>query len=181
MGAGPAGRADVLVLRATLTIADVAGFVRDPEHRGTLDGSITFAPIGRAVPATAGWFKLFARSADPEVKLMVYRMTVARGTSVYTLHGEKQVRRGSVLRAWSDTTTLRCRLHAGGDDTAPVCGAGILRISVIGFARQLCSFRTVNGVAVGAKGRALARFFSFFSRELIESYVRAGRAVGEPQ
>jgi hypothetical protein len=179
IAAAAAGRDDVLLLRATLTVPDVAGFVQDPEHRGGLDGSITFDPLGEVLPARGGWFKLFARSGDPEVKLMVYRMTVARGTTVYTLHGEKRVRRGSVLRAWPETTTLRCRLHAGEDDTAAVCGAGILRISGSGFARQLLSFRTLRARTPAAKARALAVFFGFFARELAESYLPARRTRRE--
>jgi hypothetical protein len=159
------------VLHATLTIPDVASFILDPDHRGRLDGAVSFDPIGRAAPADAGWFKLFARTADPEVKLMVYRLTVASGPKTYTLHGEKHVRRGSVLRGWPDTTTLRCRLHAGPDDLAPVCGAGILRIGIPGFVRQLASFRTVDAPGPRATVRALSGFLAFFARELAESYL----------
>lgn len=162
-----------LVMRATLTIPSVTAFVQDPEHTGKLDAWVSLDSTGTNIPAVSGWFKLFTPSADPGLKLMIYRMTLQHGAGTYTLHGEKHVRRGSVLRAWPDTTTLRCRLHAGVDETGPVCGEGILRISVAEFTKQLASFRPVQRTASRARAAALARFFRFFARELIDSYVWA--------
>ena len=168
---GASSATDRLVLRATLTIPSMEAFVRDPEHRGTLDGSVTFPGLGTALPLQDGRFNLFAPSPDPDLKLMVYRGTVVSAGRLYTFHGEKHVRRGSMLRGWPDTTTLRCRLHAGSDTEGAVAGAGILRISVGGFARQLLSFRTVNGSSARARTGAMFGFLSFFTRELLDSYT----------
>ena len=168
---GASSATDRLVLRATLTIPGMDAFVRDPAHEGTLEGSVTFPRLGTALPLQGGRFNLFAPSGDPNLKLMVYRGTVVSGGRLYTLHGEKHVRRGSMLRGWPDTTTLRCRLHEGGDAEGPVAGAGILRIGIGGFARQLLSFRTVNGSSTRARTGAMLGFLSFFTRELLDSYT----------
>ena len=150
-------------------------FLADSEHAGTLDGSISFHGMATNTLAVSGWFKLFARSSNPDLKLMIYHVTFERDAKVYTLHGEKHVRRGPVFRAWSDTTTLRCRLHAGGDDTAPLIGTGVLRLRLANFASQLFSFRARNGRTMAAKAGALASFFAFFARELLDSYGRLRR------
>ena len=161
-----------LVLRVSLSIFSVKAFVADGEHTGVLDGSVSFTPIGVDLPASSGFFKLFTPTGDRSLKLMEYGMTFARGSDVYCLYGAKQVRRGSPLRGWRDTTTLPCRLHAGPDQAGPVVGAGIVRISPAGFASQLLSFRTVNGATLAAKARALAGFLAFFAGELADSYLR---------
>ena len=174
-----------LVLHAFLSIPSVKAFVADAAHTGALDGSVSFSPIGADLRAAGGFFKLFTPTADPALKLMEYAMTVRHGTEMYCLYGAKRVRRGSPLRAWKDTTTLLCRLHAGAVHTGPVIGAGILRISASGFTKQLLSFRTVKGRTPGAKARAMAAFFGFFARELLDSYVMtqpaAFQSKGEPR
>src|SRR6185436_5399286 len=154
------------VLRVSLSIPSVKAFVADAEHAGVLDGTVSFAPIGVDLPASSGLFQLFAPTGDRSLKLMSYRMTFARGSDDYCLYGVKQVRRGSPLRGWRDTTTLLCRLHMGPDQGGPVVGAGIVRISAAGFTSQLLSFRTVNGATLAAKARALTGFFAFFAGEL---------------
>lgn len=179
---GAASAEHDLVMRATLTIPDIDAFVADPGHEGLLAGSISHPPLGMELAARSGRFMLFAPSGDPDLKRMVYRMTFEAGNRAYTLHGEKHVRRGPVLRAWSETTTLRCRLHAGADDGAPVCGAGILRISVPAFATQLLSFRANTAGSSRSMAAVMARFFGFFSRELLDSYLapRRGSPGGRP-
>jgi len=160
-----------LVLRASLLIPRVKDFVADAAHRGMLDGSVSFGPLGTDLRASSGFFQLFTATDDPALKLMQYRMTFCRGAETYCLDGAKHVRRGSPLRGWSDTTTLSCRLHSGADESGPVVGAGILRLTPASFARQLISFRSVNGGTTGTQVGALVAFFNFFARELLDSYL----------
>jgi hypothetical protein len=41
----------------------------------------------------------------------------------------------------------------------------------VSLAKQLLSFRAVNGATVGAQSRAFAAFFGFFTHELLDSYL----------
>jgi hypothetical protein len=161
-----------LALRLSLTIPDIDRFVSDPSHSGTLEGTVTFGPLGTDLRASAGLFQLFAPTDDPSLKLMNYRVTFEHDGRRFCLDGSKQVRRGSPLGGWTATTTLLCRLYSGNEPAGPVIGAGVLRLSPAQFAGQLLSFRAVNGRAIGSKTRALAGFFTFFARELIDTYVR---------
>jgi cholesterol oxidase len=106
---------------------------------------------------------------------MVYRAIFEHAGAAYCLDGAKHVRRRSVLHSWTDTTTLHCRLHAGTDTSAPIVAAGILRLRALDFARQLFSFRTVKSPTFAAKAAALATFFTFFARELLDTYFRRAR------
>jgi hypothetical protein len=160
-----------LTLQAIASIADVPAFVRDPEHAGSLAGRVTFSAVGAERAECHGTFRLFAPSGHPDLKLMVYRAGFEAAGKPYCLDGAKHVGQRSVLGAWSETTTLYCRLHEGADPSGRVIAAGVLRLGPFAFARQLASFRTPN--ASGAIGglRALAGFLRFFSGEIIESYL----------
>jgi hypothetical protein len=161
-----------LTLHATAAIPNVPQFVRDPEHTGRLSGTVTFPAIGAREVALSGAFNLFMPSSDRDLKLMSYRATFRVAGAEYCLDGAKQVRRHSVLRAWTDTTTLYCRLHEGADTSGRVTAAGVLRLRPLAFARQLTSFRTPSASGVTDTVRALSGFFSFFAGEVIDSYLR---------
>jgi hypothetical protein len=161
-----------LALHARLAIADVKGFVADAEHRGVLDGSVTFAPLGTDLPVRNGVFQLFTRVGASSLKQMVYRATFEHGGDAYTLHGAKHVGRQGMVHSWKETTTLYCTLHAGGDRSGRVVGAGVLRLTPAAFTTQLLSFGTVNGGGAIDRAGALSRFFLFFATELIDTYVK---------
>jgi cholesterol oxidase len=173
-----AGKRDgtVLTLSVTAEIPDADAFVRDPRHEGRLRGTVSFPALGAASIPAEGVFRLFVPGGGA-AKLMTYSVVFQAGASPYYLDGVKHVGGRSVLRAWSDTTTLAARLHAGADAAGPVVAAGILRLTPAAFARQLLSFRTPGTSSAGAAARALAVFLVFFSRELAGAYVlrRSGR------
>jgi hypothetical protein len=168
------GRAcgSALVFNVVARIPDTRRFVVDPQHLGELAGDVTYAPIGAQRAAAAGTFQLFLATADPALKLMSYQARFHVGPDEFFLDGAKHVRRRSVIHAWRDTTTLYCRLHAGASAQMPVIAAGVLRISAGAFARQLASFRTPGGATAAAKAGGLVRFFTFFSGEVVDTYLR---------
>jgi predicted acylesterase/phospholipase RssA len=63
-----------LALNATVTVRDIDRFIADPEHTGSLAGTVDFTPWGRGIPGGEGIFNLFSTSADPLTKLMVYEL-----------------------------------------------------------------------------------------------------------
>lgn len=167
------GRRDAtrLSLHAQVVIEDLSRFVADLGHTGGLDGRVSFPPIGDGLAAPGGCVKLFTPTTDPDLKLMVYRVTFRHAGRTYCLDGAKHVRRRWVWHAWTDTTTLFCRLHEGPDPSGPVIGAGILRLTPLAFLRQLTTFRTINAPSLGRRLGALARFFRFFAAETIDTYL----------
>lgn len=167
-----------LSLDAQVVIPDLRRFVGDPEHTGVLDAHVRFAPLGQELEAPGGCVKLFAPTADPDLKLMVYRVTFTHAGRPYCLDGAKHVRRRAVWHSWTDTTTLFCRLHEGSDASGPIVGAGTLRLTPVALLRQLTTFRTTNAPSVGRRLGVLARFFRFFAGETIDTYLfrrRGGR------
>jgi hypothetical protein len=171
----------VLALHLVAIIRDAARFAQDPEHEGELRGSVTFGMLSADMPIVRGTFQLFVPTSDSDLKLMVYRASFEHAGASYYLDGAKHVRRRSVVHSWTDTTTLYCRLHAGTDAEAPVIAAGVLRLGALDFAKQLLSFRTIDAPTISDKARALATFFTFFSREVLDTYIfRVRRPASRP-
>jgi cholesterol oxidase len=161
-----------LGFRLTITVDDVDRFLEEPEHTARAEGWIDAEVCGGRCQIERGWFNLFCPGGAPDRKLMRYRLhfTDAMGRP-RTLSGWKDIRHRAATRVWPDTTTLFFRIFEGhvmegGDDDAAIAGAGILRLGLDDFARQLTTFRTEgpDGLA------ALERFGRFFLSELWDIY-----------
>jgi predicted patatin/cPLA2 family phospholipase len=162
---------DALSMHAAIRIDDIEAFVRDPGHRAGLVGHIDFAPFGDAIPAESGVFGLFSPSEDPRTVHMVYELGFRHEGEPYYLAGKKHVRIGAPWRLWRDTTTLYIHLHAGEDTSGPVVGAGVLRLGVRALLRLVSTFHATGAANGRERLRATWRFFGFFARELVRTYV----------
>jgi hypothetical protein len=94
----------------------------------------------------------------------------------YTLSGHKIVKDDPGLDAWADTTTLYTKIFEGhvaapGETAARLYGAGILRIYMLDFLRQLTTFR-VEGPTMHDRVAALKRFGQLFLGKLWDVYGR---------
>ncbi|MFL6051480.1 MAG: FAD-dependent oxidoreductase [Actinoallomurus sp.] len=161
-----------LGFRLTITVDDVDRFLEEPEHTARAEGWIDAEVCGGRCQIQRGWFNLFCPGGASDRKLMRYRLhfTDAMGRP-RTLSGWKDIRHRAATRVWPDTTTLFFRIlegHVmeGGDDDGAIAGAGILRLGLDDFARQLTTFRTEgpDGLA------ALEHFGRFFLSELWDVY-----------
>lgn len=160
-----------LAMHVTVTVRDLDRFVADPDHNGSLAGTIDFAPLAMAMPTGEGVFRLFAPADEPGTTLMVYELPFTHDGQAYYLAGAKKVRDDPGFDLWSDTTTLYTRLHAGTDATGPVVGAGVLRLDAAAFAKVAASVRAVDADSPVQAARLVAQFGAFFARELWKSYA----------
>lgn len=175
------GQAQALAMHAVIHIDDVAAFVRSPDHKGGLSGSLDFAPFGNSIPAESGVFGLFTPSGDPALTYMVYELGFRHTGKSYYLAGKKHVHVGPVWRLWRETTTLYCELHAGSDSTGAVIGTGTLRLGAWQLFKLLGSLRAVHAGGVWESAAAIGRFFAFFSTELLRTYVLRRPLAGQAQ
>ena len=91
----------------------------------------------------------------------------------YYLAGRKEVRTtSSGTDLWNDTTTLLTRSSTrAATPTAPVVGAGVLRLGVADLAKLTSTIRvTERGEGIGDHARALATFGGFFMGSLWDTY-----------
>ncbi|RAY16665.1 FAD-dependent oxidoreductase [Actinomadura craniellae] len=159
-----------LEFRLTITADDIDLFLAEPGHTARAEGWVESPGCGGRRGVEHGVFNLFAPAGAPDRRLMKYRLHFTDGSGRrLTLCGEKNVLHGPPTRIWPDTSTLYFRLlegHLTEGDEGAVVGAGMLRIELGDFARQLTTFRTSGP----GGARALARFGRFFLGELWEIY-----------
>jgi cholesterol oxidase len=142
-GAADAGAAN-LAIHCEITIDDIDRFVSDPEHTGSIDGTVDYTPFGDGMPVTHGIFNLFSPGA-PEEKIMGYRLAFEHDGKPYFLAGRKHVHDDPGFDVWKDTTTLYTVLHEGSDESGPVAGAGVLSLGVEALARMMSTMRPKGG------------------------------------
>jgi cholesterol oxidase len=156
----------------TVVTPDIAEMVADPHHRSPAWGCLLApwlspAPLG----VTDGRLDLFVDGTpDRRVVHMLYRLDLrAVDGQRYVLLGKKELRR----RRWFptlavDATTLRCTLHAGGDD-GPLRAHGLLRQGLVSVLAQGATFRGSGrwgGVA------AIVAFFRYYLGTIAGVYLR---------
>ncbi|NCD19857.1 MAG: GMC family oxidoreductase [Actinobacteria bacterium] len=171
-----------LMFELTITAPHIEDFVTDGDHEGHAEGVVRSDLLGGELPVERGWFNLFVAPQDgsrDQQRQMRYRLWIRdAGGAPITLYGFKTVRDDPGLDIWSDTSTLHVTLlrgHVPPSGTAPVIGAGVLRILPQDFARQLTTFRAHGEDPV----RSLGRFGSFFGEALWNIYGPAARRPRE--
>lgn len=159
-------------LKNHIDVVDVDQFLADPDHSAVLNATIDFKPLGRNIKCSTGIFQLFRQSDDPTVKLMIYACRFEAQGTRYFLEGKKFIHDRVPLHILLDqTTTLYTILYRGDDATAPIAGAGVLTIGVLGVIEMVASMRTAGASSPEQSARAIADFGFFFLGQLWESYV----------
>ena len=161
-----------LAMHATVSISDLDGFIRDPEHCGRIHGNIDFDPFGHGLAAPTGVFNLFSPTDNPAMKYMVYELGFEYDGQSYYLAGRKEVHDDVGFDLWSDTTTLLARLHRGTGVDGEVVGAGVLSLGVTDLIKLVSTMRVTGAESPTAKAAAYAKFGRFFMAELWDSYAR---------
>ncbi len=168
------GTADgnVFTMHGTINIDDLARFMSDPGHAGSITGSIDFNPLGAALPSTSGVFNLFSPTSDPTMKYMVYELGFnASDGQPYYMAGEKKVKDAPLTDMWKATTTLYTQLHQGSDKNGPVVGAGVLTLSVADLLAMIPTMHPTNTSSPAEAAETVARFGRFFLGEIWDTYV----------
>jgi len=179
-----AGRRQNTPLRFDVRIRtdDLGRFLRLPDHTAELTGTVTFPPLGGVLPVRDGRFNLF--TADPATgeRRMIYffRFTGADG-ALYCLSGHKVIRDDPGLDALEDLTRLFVRVHRGGDEQAPVFGAGELRFHLMDAPALAASIEITGTGSWQQKAAALAAFTSFAWGALRDEYLKDVRPFYDTQ
>lgn len=161
-------------LRATVTIADLPAFFGDPEHRGRWSAGGSLPVWGGPVRSTEGGdFRLFQRmigANSKPVREMVYDTEITVGERAYALRGRKIIEPGPPWRFWPATTTLYVRIFEP-DRPDVVVAAGILRLTALGFLRQLGTMRVTGDFPMSVKLTQAWLFAKFFAGSVARTYI----------
>lgn len=167
----------------TIKVEGVNRFVTHPRHEAKVEGTVFCEDLGGERPIEDGIFNLLVDEKDYSEKRMLYRLHFRDGAgNPLTLSGHKVVRDDPGLDVWSDTSTLYTRIYRGTvtaeeEEGAEVVAAGIIRIAMLDFLKQLTTFR-VEGPTLADRSAALGRFGTLFLGKLWDVYAREVVAVG---
>jgi cholesterol oxidase len=171
--------AAAFMFHLTIEVEDMERFAHDPLRPAAATGYVHCDALGGRLPVEQGWFNLFVDVA-PGVKHMLYRLWLRDGVGhPLTMTGFKLVQDDAGFDVWKDTTTLFTRVLQGHvteseDDAATELAAGVLRIRMRDFAKQLTTFRA-TGPGLAAQLGGLVKFGVIFMQQLAEAYLRKGR------
>lgn len=161
----------------TIETDDIDRFYHQPEHVGAAEGWVRCDRLGGQLAVERGVFNLFVDTDRPDTKEMRYRLWFRdRDGQPLTFTGVKYVHDDKGLDMWPDTSTLYSRIYEGHIDededggTTPIA-AGVLRILVRDFAKQLTTFRS-RGPSLRARARAFALFLGIFGGKLFDVFAR---------
>lgn len=161
-----------LAMHATVTIEDLDAFIADPNHLGSLAGSVDFTPFGTGIPAASGVFNLFSPTTDPSLKLMVYELAFEHEGRGYYMAGRKEVRDAAPTAMWKATTTLYTHLHEGADKQGPVVGAGVISLGIKELMALVSTMRVINAESRTQEAETVMKFGRFFMGDLWDTYVQ---------
>jgi cholesterol oxidase len=164
-----------LALHVTVRIADLAAFLAQAEHAGSLSGHVDCPLLGGICPVRAGTFRLMPDTADRNRKLMYYQVdcTTPQGKE-FTFVGRKQVQHDAPFDTWRDTTTLFINVYRGHADPAKPAQAellatGILSLGMGDFMQVLRGLRATDREG-NTSIEGLRAFGRFFAGKLWEVY-----------
>lgn len=161
-----------LSLHGSIYIHGLREFMEDPEHSGTMDGHINFAPFDDYLPAKTGVFNLFVEHKDNEadIKWMIYEMHFEHEGTDYYLAGKKEVRDDPGFDIWEDTTTLQVHLYERTDKSGEIVGAGVLKLGKGELIKLLRTMHAIDARDTEERFNLIANFGAFFLGELWDSY-----------
>lgn len=166
---------NTLSIKVAVLIPDLALFLDEPQHAGTLSGEIDCPLLGGICPVQSGVFRLLPDTADLDRKVMYYQLYAAtpRGEPI-TFIGVKQVQHDAPFDVWRDTTTLYVNIYRGHVDPDKTAQAELRVTGIIGLGLQ--DFIKVLGQlrAIAPDGSTsltgLAQFGRFFAGKLWDVY-----------
>jgi cholesterol oxidase len=164
-----------LMFHLTLKTGDLDRFLTVKEHEADAIGYVECAVLGGRCPVERGWFNLFVDTADPDRKVMTYRLFFRDGGGKpVTLSGYKQVQDKPGFDVWKDTTTLFTNLFDGHlaheqEAGAPLKAAGIIHITPADFAKELTTVR-VFAPTFAERAAGVERFTRYFLGSLWSAY-----------
>ncbi len=159
-----------VILNASITIADINAFIRDPQHRGEMQAQLFSPRLGSPLQTTSTNFQLFSPTGTIGHVEMVYEVGFLLADKHYWLSGRKAIRRSYPWWLWRDTTSLAVQLYRGQDAQGLQIAAGVLRLGVIDFLRLLLTLRSRDCVSTMDGIKSIAAFAGFFIRGLWQHY-----------
>jgi hypothetical protein len=165
-------------LHATVTIPNLPAFIKDPNHKGQWRAAGSIPVLGGdMIDMGNGDFGLFRRAIRNEkgVRELVYDTTFSVGGKQYRMRARKYVEPSPPWRLWPATTTLYVQLFPATGGIGEPVGAGVLRLTLLAFLRQLLTMRVLGDFGWFDRCIQKLSFYRFFGTSLVNTYIKGRR------
>ena len=157
----------------SITVADLAAFLRRPDHAATLEGTVTFAPLGGSFAIRDGHLGLFVVGRATGHRRLTYSFAfTASDGRTYAFRGHKDLCGERATDVLAEMTTLHSVLHAGPDERAPAHAAGQLRFLVTDVPALVSSIEVEGATSRWQGAAARIAFASLIWGSLRDTYLR---------
>src|SRR6185437_12969744 len=154
------------------------GFIKDPNHKGEWRAAGSIPVLGDDVIDVGNSdFGLFRRAIreGKGVRELVYDTELSVGGQQYRMRGRKYVEPSPPWRLWPATTTLYVQLFQASGGTGEPVAAGILRLSLREFLRQMLTMEVLGEFGWLVKRMQKLSFYRFFASSLARTYIKGRR------
>jgi hypothetical protein len=165
-------------LHATVTVPNLPGFIKDPNHKGEWRAAGSIPVLGDDVIAMGnGDFGLFRRAIreGKGVRELVYDTEFSVGGQQFRMRGRKYVEPSPPWRLWPATTTLYVQLFPASGAAGQPVAAGVLRLTLRSFIRQLLTMQVIGNYGLFDRWRHKLSFYRFFVSSLANTYIKCRR------
>ena len=165
-------------LKATVTLPNLPAFIKDPIHKGQWSAAGEIPVLGgNLIGVGDGDFGLFRRAIrnGKGVRALVYDTVFTVGGRDYRMRGRKYVEPSPPWRLWPATTTLYVQLFPMSGDTDKPIAAGVLRLTLRAFLRQLRSMEVLGDLGRFDRRMQKLAFYRFFMTSLARTYIKGRR------
>jgi len=165
-------------LHATVTVPNLPGFIKDPNHKGEWRAAGSIPVLGDDVIDMGNSdFGLFRRAIreGKGVRELVYDTEFSVGGQQFRMRGRKYVEPSPPWRGWPATTTLYVQLFPVGGGTGEPVGAGVLRITLLGLIKQLLTMQVLGNYGFADRCSQKLSFYRFFGKSLVNTYIKGRR------
>jgi uncharacterized protein (DUF362 family) len=162
-----------LTFDVTMHIEDLNDFGKLAGRKARLEGTVSFAPLGRNLPLRNGEFTLFRPDRETGKRRMIYSFAFTGGDgNEYFLYGYKVIYDDPhEFDLGKDLTTLFTRIHRGPSPEGPLLGSGIMHFQMKSLPSMLASFTVTNTWSPFSKLKALYQFGRFCYGEIRDTYL----------
>lgn len=172
----PASESLMASFRVTISSPDLANLLADPAHPAAADGVVWVegytGPGGQ--PIVGGLFNLFTDADGLYRRNMLYSLPFhGQNGRHYIVQGHKDVWDHGHLDVWGSTTTLYTSLIDADDPARPALAAGVLKLNLPMFARQMATMRITGAGDRARQFGSLWSFGQFFTGTLVDVFARA--------
>jgi uncharacterized protein (DUF362 family) len=157
-----------------ITIPDLGSFLEVSQHEAELSGAVTCEVLGGTFSIFDGTFNLFSVDPQTGMRQMVYsfRFKNTQGQTYY-FHGHKEIEDDpGKLDLVKDITRLFITVRRGGDEQAPLCGAGEMYFKLSDAPSMASSMKVLNASSSWQKVAARLAFISFACGALRDEYLK---------